>query len=94
MMNSIFEFGHVYWATPVMPEQRKRMVIVIGRENDEVQFAFVDTFASAALTPSGVCGREYCKINDRDASYNCSSVCELDATNAAQVYDSIINRLQ
>ena len=94
MKSSIFEFGHVYWATPVMREHGKRMVIVIGRENDEVQFAFVDTFASASLVPSGVCGREYCKISDSDASYNCSSVCELDASNAAQVYDSIINRLK
>jgi len=94
MEGSAFELGHVYWATPVWREQKKRMVIVIGREHAEVQFAFVDTFASASLIPAGICGREFCKLQDRESTYNCSSVCELDAANAAQVYESIRNKAQ
>jgi len=94
MTNDKFQFGHVYWATPVHKELPKRVVIVIGRENRSVQFAFVDDLRSADvdfLNCMGF-GREFCKIRAKDHDYNCSCACELPAAQAAEIYAAINSR--
>jgi hypothetical protein len=94
MITDKFQFGHVYWATPVHKELPKRVVIVIGRENRSVQFAFVDDLRSADvdfLNCMGF-GREFCKIRAKDHDYNCSCACELPAAQAAEIYAAINSR--
>ena len=94
MTSNKFQFGHVYWATPEHRELERRIVIMIGREGQMVQFAFVDDLCSADVDM--LCyhfaGREFCKLHDRDHDYNCSSVCELPAAQAAEIYAAINSR--
>ena len=86
-----FQLGHVYWATPVLKGAPKRVVIMIGREADALQFAFVDDLraADAGSIGSFGTGREFCQIQGRDYVYNCSCACELPAAMAAEMYDAI-----
>lgn len=94
MSSDKFEFGKVYWATPVHREQPRRVVIMIGRNQHTVQFAFVEDLASADVDQmicEGV-GREFCRIRDRDNDYNCSCACEVPAADAALVYSAILSR--
>ena len=94
MITDKFQFGHVYWATPEHRELERRIVIMIGREGQMVQFAFVDDLCSADVDFLGkwFSGREFCKLRDRDHTYNCSSVCELPAAQAAAIYAAINSR--
>ena len=89
-----FQFGHVYWATPVHRELERRIVIVIGREGRTVQFAFVDNLCSADVDFLGkwFSGREFCKLRDRDHDYNCSCASEVPAAQAAEIYAAINSR--
>ena len=95
MANSRFELGHVYWATPVHKELPRRVVVMIGRENRSVQFAFVDDLRSADVGLYGYIGldREFCKIQGRDNEYNCSSACELPAAEAAEIFKALDARI-
>lgn len=89
-----FQFGHVYFATPVHRELPKRVVIVIGRDKDSVQFAFVDDLRSADIDMLSCksLGREFCKIRTQDYDYNCSCAYELPAVQAAEIYAAITSR--
>ena len=91
MANDKFQFGHVYWATPVLKGAPKRVVIMIGREEGALQFAFVDDLRAADAGSIGFfgTGREFCQIKGRDYVYNCSCVCELPAASAAEIYAAI-----
>lgn len=91
MINTKFQFGHVYWATPVLKGIPKRVVIVIGREHGALQFAFVDDLRAADANMMGFFGtdREFCRIKGRDYDYNCSCACELPAASAAEIYTAI-----
>ena len=91
MVNDRFQFGHVYWATPVLKGVQKRVVIMIGREEGALQFAFVDDLraADAGTIGSFGTGREFCQIQGRDYVYNCSCACELPAATAAEIYAAI-----
>lgn len=91
MVVNRFQFGHVYWATPVLKGAPKRVVIVIGREHGTLQFAFVDDLraADSDLTGSFGADREFCRIRGRDYDYNCSCACELPAASAAEIYAAI-----
>lgn len=91
MCNDKFQFGHVYWATPVLKGVPRRMVIVIGREHGALQFAFVDDLRAANVAYFARFGldREFCRIRGRDHDYNCSCACELPAASAAEIYAAI-----
>ena len=91
MVNDRFQFGHVYWATPVLKGVPKRVVIMIGREAGALQFAFVDDLRAADAGTIDFCGtgREFCQIKGRDYVYNCSCACELPAATAAEIYAAI-----
>ena len=90
-MASKFQFGHVYWATPVLKGVPKRVVIMIGREAGALQFAFVDDLRAADTNLTGFFGssQEFCRIKGRDYDYNCSCACELPAASAAEIYAAI-----
>jgi len=89
MINDHFKVGSVYWATPVLDGRPKRMVIAVGRDAGMVQLAFVDSLTEARIMSDGFFCKEFVRIQDSDADYNCSSSCEIDATLAAEVCASI-----
>lgn len=84
-----FEIGKVYWATPILNGRPRRLVIAIGRDEGMVQLAFVETLTEARILSEHFFGKEFVKIQDDEAEYNCSSSCEVDAVHAAEVYASI-----
>ena len=96
MVSNRFEMGHVYWATPVLTGAQKRMVIMIGREQSSLQFAFVDDLCAADVTSIGFfgTGREICRIRGRDLDYKCSCACELPAALAAEMYGAIERKVR
>lgn len=91
MVSNRFEMGHVYWAKPVLDGVPKRVVIMIGRENGALQFAFVDDLRAADANLTGFFGssQEFCRIKGRDYDYNCSCACEVPAATAAEIYTAI-----
>lgn len=94
MTGKRFEFGKVYWATPVFHGAPKRCVIMIGRSQGSIQFAFVEDLSSAdvdQMIDAGI-GREFCRIRGREHDYNCSCAAEVPAADAAMVYSAILSR--
>lgn len=85
-----FEIGRAYYATPALPGARQRIVIPIGREGSDIQFAFVDALANTTSeSVSSVC-REFVRLDIGDGHiYSCSCACSVPASESAKVLDLI-----
>lgn len=83
-----FEIGRAYYATPAMPGAKQRIVIPIGRDGDQIQFAFVEDLANASCDILDG-AREYVTMDVDGQRYVSSSACVVPASESAKVLDLI-----
>ena len=83
-----FKVGATYVAAPALEGARKRLAVVIGREGDAVQLAFIEELALARLQV--VNGREILTCATGLGYYSLSSAVHAAACDAAIVNDILV----
>jgi hypothetical protein len=86
----VFEVGATYVAAPALEGARKRLAVVIGREGDAVQLAFINELALARLQV--VNGREILTCDTELGYYSLSSAVPAAASDAAIVNDILAEK--
>lgn len=89
MPSRSFEVGHVYYATPAIVGQPKRLASLIGRDGSHLQFAFVDELVGG--TVEIFFNRETARIKTAIGSYNVSAAIMANASETA-VINSLLQR--
>lgn len=85
-----FKVGATYVAAPALEGARKRLAVVIGREGDAVQLAFIEELALARLQV--VNGREILTCVTGLGYYSLSSAVPAAASDAAIVNDILAEK--
>lgn len=85
MMNYTLEIGGVYYATPSIQGDKRRIAAVIGREGNSVQLAFLDELAVGKM--EAIHGREVARVATERGEYTISAAVMARAADAAIVRD-------
>ena len=80
-----FKLGDVYYAAPAMPDARRRIAVLVGRDGRAAQFAFVNELAIGEV--GVVDGREIAFVDTDVGRYNVSAAVRASADEAAVIRD-------
>lgn len=89
-----FKIGAAYSAVPALEGARRRMIVVIGRDEDagRIQFVWAEDLSIEKVETFDL-GREVLRTERPDGVYMVSSACEVDAANAATVLEMLNQKL-
>ena len=87
-MATVFTVGSAYAATPSMQGARKHMAVVIGRQGNFIQLAWVNDLSLERVT--GIYNdREVMSVRRPDGDFTLFAACPLDVANAAEILSMI-----
>ena len=88
-----FNVGTAYAAVPTFEGARKHMAVVIGRQGQAVQLAWINDLSTERVAATFF-GREMMMVKRPDGEFTISAACPLDAVNAAEIMSMIKDDLK